>query len=753
MAENEIIQIRKRDGTIVLFSEKKIIKAINTSLVAVNEGDIKDAERLAGQVVRIISNKFRQSSTPNVEEIQDAVEEVLIVNNYIKTAKAYILYRKQHNDMRQMAMLIGNADIIDTYLDRSDWKVKENANMAYSLQGLNNHVAGTIVANYWINKLYPDHIAKAHKRGDLHIHDLSTLGAYCVGWELRDLLLTGFTGAEDKIQSKPAKHFRTALGQIVNFFYTLQGESAGAQAFSNFDTYLAPFIKYDNLTYEQVLQSMQEFMFNMNVPTRVGFQTPFTNITMDLEVPSNIKNDPVIIGGKIMDETYGEFQKEMDMLNRAFAETVMKGDAKGRVFTFPIPTYNVTKNFQWDREELKPIFEMTAKYGIPYFSNFINSDMDPEDARSMCCRLRLDNRQLRKRGGGLFGANPLTGSIGVVTINLPRIGYLAKNKEDYLERLGKLMDTAKESLVIKRKILEKFTINGLYPYSRYYLRTIFESQGQYWTNHFSTIGLIGMNESLLNFMNKDLKDIDGRKFAIEVMDYMRDKLSKYQDDTGDIYNLEATPGEGTTHRLARLDKNFCPGILVANEKTYQEYGAAPYYTNSSQMHVAENLDLFEALEMQDDLQTKYTGGTVFHTFLGEKVNDWKVVRDLVRSIAENYRLPYYTITPSFSICPGHGYISGEHKHCPTCDLESGYSRMVRMKSEGQEVDETFFKGAEKKRNKCLIYSRVVGFIRPVQYWNEGKQEEFKERKIFDIPAEAQHCEVKNVCTTSTQTSD
>ncbi|MCC7570769.1 ribonucleoside triphosphate reductase [Candidatus Micrarchaeota archaeon] len=672
-----VSQVQKRDGKYVLYNPKKIVDAIWKALDAAGEGEISMAEKLGKNVEDILNIKYGDKYTPSVENVQDVVEEVLMINGYTKAAKAYILYRKQHQDLRNLAILIGNSGIVESYLNKSDWRVKENANMSYSLQGLNNHIAGTIVANYWLDKLYPEKISKAHKSGELHIHDLSTLGTYCVGWDLRDVLMTGFTGAPDKIQSKPAKHLRVALGQIVNFFYTLQGESAGAQAFSNFDTYLAPFIRYDGIGYKEVKQAMQEFMSGMNVPTRVGFQTPFTNITMDMDIPNMMKNDPIVIGGKIMDDTYGDFQEEMDIFNRAFSEVVMEGDAKGRVFTFPIPTYNITKGFDWEREQLKPIFEMTAKYGIPYFSNFINSDMNPEDTRSMCCRLRLDNRELRKRGGGLFGANPLTGSIGVVTLNMPRIGYLSKNEDQYFEMLAELMDVAKESLILKRKVLEKFTESGLYPYSKFYLRNVKEQNKEYWKNHFGTIGLIGMNESLINLFGeqKDLIDNDARTFAIKVLDFMRDKLSEYQSETNSIFNLEATPGEGTSHRLARLDKSEYKDIIVANENQYQNNDSPPYYTNSTQLHVATPLDLFEALELQDPLQTRYTGGTVFHTFLGEKINDWKVVRNLVRKIAENYKLPYYTITPTFSVCPVHGYIPGEHNYCPKCDAEIGYTQL------------------------------------------------------------------------------
>lgn len=679
MEENNIYQILKRDGTVVLFDRSRIRDAVWKAFRVTGEGDKDRAENLTDQVVSLLNNKFREKP-PSVEQIQDVVEDALILNKYLKTAKAYILYRSQHSQMRDLGHLMRNVEIIDGYLENSDWRIKENANMAYSLQGLNTHISSIIISQYWMNKIYSPVLAEAHKNGDLHVHDLNTLGAYCVGWDIQDLLLSGFTGVRGKIESKPPKHFRTALGQIVNYIYTLQGETAGAQAFSNFDTYLAPFIRYDNLGYEEVKQAMQEFLFNMNVPTRVGFQTPFSNITMDLNPPGFLRDQAVIKGGKPMKETYGEFQEEMDLLNKVFTEVMCKGDASGRPFTFPIPTYNITSDFDWESDTAKGIFEMTAKYGIPYFSNFINSDMSPDDARSMCCRLRLDNRELKKRGGGLFGANPLTGSIGVVTINLPRIGYLSKDEEQYFQKLSELMDLAFQSLEAKRKVLEMFTERGLYPYTKFYLRNIKESNGKYWKNHFGTIGLIGMNESVVNFLGADLLSGEGRKFSERVLDFMRDKLADYQQSTGNVYNLEATPGEGTTYRLARLDKVRYPDIVVANENAYRETNAPAYYTNSSQLHVASRIDLFDALEIQDSLQTKYTGGTVFHSFLGERIYDWKAAAKLVRTIAENFRLPYFTLTPTFSICPVHGYIPGEHKYCPKCDEEIGYAGAVRMKA-------------------------------------------------------------------------
>ena len=692
--------VRKRDGRLEPFDQERITNAIWKAAKAVGGKDRELAKKLSDQVIAELKKRFGEEGVPTVEEIQDLVEKILIENGHARTAKAYILYRKQHQDMRELAALLSSADMVDQYLEIEDWRVRENSNMSYSLQGLNNYLSSTVIAKYWITRIYPPNIAEAHFSGDIHIHDLGVLGPYCVGWDIKDLLLSGFGGVPGKIESKPAKHFRTALGQIVNFFYTLQGEAAGAQAFSNFDTYLAPFIRYDGLSQKEVEQALQEFFFNMNVPTRVGFQTPFTNVTLDLAIPEFMKEEPVIIGGEVMDYTYGDVEKEMEIFNRAYAEIMSQGDAKGRVFTFPIPTYNITKDFNWDSPTVQKIFEVTAKYGVPYFSNFINTDMKPEDVRSMCCRLRIDNRELRKRGGGFFGANPLTGSIGVVTLNLPRIGYLAKDEDEFFERLEKLMEIAKDSLEIKRKALENFTENGLYPYSKRYLRGVKESFGKYWKNHFSTIGLVGMNEAILNLLGCNIATQDGLEFAVKVLTFMREKLADFQEETKNIYNLEATPAEGTSYRLARIDKRKYPDIIVANEK-YLSKGAEPFYTNSSQLPVDHECDLFEALEHQEKLQTLYTGGTVFHIYLGEKLYSWKAAAELVKKVMWNSRLPYITLTPTFSICATHGYITGEHKQCPMC-------------------------GA-----KCEVYSRVVGYLRPVDQWNDGKQAEFAIRKTFD----------------------
>jgi len=1010
--------VRKRDGRLEPFDQERITNAIWKAAKAVGGKDRELAKRLSDQVVAELKRRFGEDGVPTVEEIQDVVEKILIENGHARTAKAYILYRKQHQDIRELAGLLSQADLVDQYLEMEDWRVKENSNMSYSLQGLNNYLSSTVIAKYWITRIYPPNIAEAHFSGDFHIHDLGVLGPYCVGWDIKDLLLTGFGGVPGKIESVPAKHFRTALGQVVNFFYTLQGEAAGAQAFSNFDTYLAPFIRYDGLSQKEVEQSLQEFFFNMNVPTRVGFQclsedtkiltpegwkshaqvkvgdmiytfnletrkieikpvkdifvrkykgkmynlrnrtqdqlvsprhrivrrvfgskrykmqeiekiltfkspvsipvvgensnpdldvsdeqlklmawiisegsiekdgscrvsvyqsknvnqekyneiigllqhfnlefevreqegwgdcqhirlsptsskivrkwfeggekappkwlfrlskrqarlfletyikgdgwnekyrkriittdittletlealavlagfnfstrirmfkssrkpqyyltlteskhdyiqeikevdyegiiwsvhtenetviakrngqvfitgnTPFTNVTLDLKVPEFMKDEPVIIGGEFKDVTYGDMEKEMEIFNTAFAKVLSEGDAKGRVFTFPIPTYCITKDFNWDSPVSQKIFEVAAKYGAPYFSNFVNSDMKPEDVRSMCCRLRIDNRELRKRGGGFFGANPLTGSIGVVTLNLPRIGYLAKNEDEFFERLEALMELAKDSLEIKRKALEQFTEKGLYPYSRRYLKGVKETFGKFWKNHFSTIGLVGMNEAIMNLFGYGIATPEGLEFAVKVLNFMREKLADFQEETGNIYNLEATPAEGASYRLARIDKRKYPDIIVANER-YLAKGAEPFYTNSSQLPVDHDADLFEALEHQDKLQPLYTGGTVFHIYLGERLYSWKAAAELVRKVAWNFRLPYFTLTPTFSICPTHGYISGEHKQCPKC-------------------------GAN-----CEVYSRVVGYLRPVDQWNDGKQAEFAIRKTFEKAA-------------------
>ncbi len=1048
--------IRKRDGRIVPFNKEKIADAVFKALSATNNPDKKKAEKVSRQVVGAISVIYKDDRTPTVENIQDLVERMLIEDGYVEAAKAYILYRNQHAGLRETKALLSDAvGMVDKYLGKEDWRVRENSNMSYSLQGLNNHIFSLITSSYWLSKLYPQVVKNAHLSGDFHIHDIGVLSVYCCGWDMKDLLARGYAGAMGKVEASPPKHFRTALGQIVNFFYTLQGEAAGAQAFSNFDTLLAPFIRYDSLSYKDVKQAMQEFIFNMNIPTRVGFQTPFTNITMDITPPKTLAQEAVIIHGMPQSATYSEFRKEMMMINKAFCEVMMEGDSRGRVFTFPIPTYNITKDFDWENENLLPLWEMTAKYGIPYFSNFINSDMDPEDARSMClhgdeeiviknkgkierttikelietyggdewqkckedievisindnykiewariknflktklqgaikiktkdgkfckfsknhpviilneeglkqkmakeiepgdymislkdasgilsldyekmgdfildenlafflgfftadgnflyksktrklsglqftfnlrnailkekikaiikekfdcevkekkdpryntyylyiykswfadliyscgfkkygrvsnsvfnspkrviekflegffagsgyekrkemhikdtllirdltilysligipnilklnekgqrlylqhklnpeninnqpvnclaetdlsirlkngdiypisvveiekteniedfydieleknhkfvhslgtithncCRLRLDNRELKKRGGGLFGSNPLTGSIGVVTINLPAAAYTKKDEEGFRQKIGELMDIAKQSLEIKRKVLERFTEDGLYPYAKHYLSAIKDGFGAYWKNHFSTIGIVGMNEACLNLLGKDISTSEGKELAISTLRFIRDKITEYQQETGNLYNIEATPAEGATHRLAMLDKERYPDIIAGGD-------GKPYYTNSTHLPVNLTDDLFFALSHQDELQSLYTGGTVFHGFVGEKIDNAGMCKVLIKKISENFSLPYFTITPTFSICPIHGYVNGEHFDCP---ISAGNGRCGM---------------------KCEVYSRIVGYYRPVQQWNDGKQQEFAERKEY-----------------------
>ncbi len=1009
-------RIKKRDGRIVDFNQQKIATAILKAMRAVGEADEPKAKSLSEQVTQLLEKRFDGHTVPSVEEIQDIVEEVLIKNRLVAVSKAYILYRELHNKFRSVNSLVDSDEIVLNYIQKLDWRVKENSNMTYSLQGLNNHVAGLISSNYWLNQIYPSEVREAHLEGDLHLHDLAILAAYCCGWDLQDFLLKGFGGVPGKINSKPPKHLRTALAQLVNLIYTLQGETAGAQAVSSFDTLLAPFIYYDKLDYQGVKQCLQEFMFGMNVPTRVGFQTPFSNITLDLTIPRTLAKEPVIIGGKLMDKTYGEFQKQVDILNQALGEVLLEGDAQGRVFSFPIPTINITKEFDWNNPCLENLWEATRKYGIPYFSNFINSDLKPEDARSMCplagdekvlirsrrgrnleyseirqiyegiinsghaneyeifsegefitgkfnkfpnqqllkitlangheirmsefhqnfvlnkdkvevlpanrltesmslpyslkpyqgeggnydlgyfvgafagdgsfdketsvvfslenetkkevisnlekiakkyfsahvstnqdkktklftlkvhsqaavgickdfvegkkrektykarlfgtslefrqgvidghyatdggnrhriytsslkmvhslnmlaatmgtttsvykddregrlgkepnfavlvyqlnrkqygdfwqkkkdrlwvkiskiekntisaafcleaikgppvftvgnsgilthnCRLRLDNRELRKKGGGLFGANPLTGSIGVVTINLPRIGFTAKTKKDFFDRLGYLMDLAKESLVVKRRMIEEFTEKGLYPYSRYYLTAIKQRFGQYWKNHFNTIGLVGMNEACLNFLGKSIGEKEGKTFALQVLDFMRKRMADYQKEENQLFNLEATPAEGTSYRFAREDKKKFKDIIFANNEAVKTKKAEPYYTNSTQLPVGFTDDIFEALQHQDELQCKYTGGTVLHGFLGESLSETKTLKNLVRKMAEQFHLPYFTISPTFSICPIHGYIAGEHYYCPKCDNDLNQEK-TKLEEQGIKVE-------------------------------------------------------------------
>lgn len=697
-----ITEIKKRDGSIVPFDISKITNVIQKAGTASKQiTNIDRATWLADCVYTLATNKF--TNDPNnpvtVETVQDLVEHVLLHAGYFATAKAFILYRAQHAEMREISGKF-NVNLIDQYLKQADWKVNENSNMGFSLQGLNNYIASELSKTYWLDRIYPTAVKQHHTAGDYHIHDLGLLGAYCVGWDLQDLLTEGFCGVKGKSESKPPKHFRTALGQIVNFFYTLQGESAGAQAFSNFDTLLAPFIRYDKLTYNEVKQALQEFIFNVNVPTRVGFQTPFTNVTLDLNVPTYFKHNSVIIGGKPQEAVYGDFQEEMDTFNKAFLEVMLEGDAKGRVFTFPIPTYNITKDFNWDNPNLELLWQITAKYGIPYFANFVNSDMDPEDARSMCCRLRIDNRELNRRGGGLFGSAPLTGSIGVVTINMPRLGHLAKTEEEFRLKLKELMDSARNSLEIKRKAIEKMTDENLYPYMKFYLRNIKTRFGQYWKNHFATIGLVGMNEACINLLGKDIGTKEGNDFTVRTLDFMRDILVQYQIETGNNYNLEATPAEGTSYSLAKIDAKKYPEMIFANGKL--EAGKEPFYTNSTQLPVNYSDDAFEVLELQDETQCKYTGGTVVHLFMGERIKDTEAMKQFLKKVCTNYKLPYVSITPTFSVCPKCGYLEGEQHTCPKCG----------------ETPE--------------IYSRVVGYLRPVMQWNKGKVAEFSMRKMLHM---------------------
>lgn len=695
-----ITSIIKRNGRKQEFDKNKIEKAIYKAIDATypdkEETTIRmEAELLTNNV--LIKLETLGSDVVQLEEVQNAVEEALIYSNMAQVAKNYIRYRFQRELLRNDKLSSRAVQkMIANYTKGSDMAVKENANMDYSLQGLNNYVVTEVTKNFWLNHVFTPEQKKAHENGDIHIHDLCLLSTYCCGWDLEQLLMRGFGGVRNKIQSKPAKHFRSALGQIVNFIYTLQGEAAGAQALSSFDTYLAPFIRKDNLDYAAVKQAMQEFIFNINVPTRVGFQTPFFNITLDLVVSPLLKDKHIIIGGEFQEDTYKDYQKEMDMLNKAFCEVMTAGDASGRIFTFPIPTYNIGKDFDWERPIVNDVMAMTSKYGIPYFANFVNSDMSPEDARSMCCRLRIDNRKLRKRGGGLFGANPLTGSIGVTTINLPRLGYLYKDKKEFKAHLRTLMDMCRDILETKRKLIEKNTEDGLYPYSKFYLSDIKDHFGEYWKNHFNTIGIIGMNECIRNFTG-DKEDITtnyGQEFAKDILDYMNDVLTEYQEN-GDLYNLEATPAEGTAPRLAKMDKKLYPDILTSNEKE-------ACYTNSTQLPVNATDDLFEAIRLQDDLQTKYTGGTVLHAYLGERIHDPEVTKNLIKNVFNNYHLPYLSITPTFSICPEHGYQAGEHFSCPICG------------------------------DDCEVWTRVVGFYRPVQNFNKSKREEFETRTEFVV---------------------
>lgn len=688
--------IRKRDGRIVKFEPEKITSAIYKAAVACRGSDFGQAVSLCEKVLARL-DELQKEHAPDVEEVQDMVEKVLIDNGHAMTAKAYILYREKRSSARRLNSLIGaTIDMFTDYLNDKDWKVKENANQQKSVNGLNNYVREIFTRNYWLHEIYPIEIRDAHESGAVHLHDLGFLGPYCAGWDLRQLLTYGFGGVPGKVESKPARHLRSFLGQIVNSTFTTQGETAGAQAWSSIDTYCAPFIRKDNLSYEQVRQSLQEFIFNLNVPTRVGFQCPFSNLTFDLKVPNTLKDQAVIIGGQPINSTYGEYQAEMDIFNQAFCDALMEGDAKGRVFTFPIPTINISKDFDWDSPSTNAFMGIAAKYGIPYFANYVNSDLSPEDAVSMCCRLRLNTSELRKRGGGLFGSNPLTGSIGVVTINLPRLGYLSRDLDEFKEGLAKLVEISGTSLEIKRKIVEDLTEQGLYPYSAHYLKTVKERTGYYWHNHFSTIGIIGMNEAMENLIGQDIASEEGLRTAQEIMHFLREHIQELQKKTGHVFNLEATPAEGTAYRLAKKDLARYPDIKHAGDTT-------PYYTNSTQLPVGFTDDIFEALDLQDELQTLFTGGTVLHLYLGEAIEDPDMCKHLLKKIFTKYMLPYVSITPTFSICPKDGYLNGEQFTCPHC------------------------------QSNTEVYSRVTGYLRPIHNFNEGKRAEYFDRNKYSLP--------------------
>lgn len=688
MRKNDILSIQKRDGSVVPFEIGKIQSAIEKAFIATDMVFTDDILELLS--LRAIS-KFQpeiENGIIHLEKVQDAVEKALVEAGFAETAKAYILYRKQHEKIRNFDKnMLDFSRTVNDYLDRSDWRVRENSTVSYSIGGLILHNSGTVIANYWLNEVYDEEIARAHRQADMHIHDLSMLSGYCAGWSLKQLIREGLGGVNGKITSAPAKHLSTLVNQMVNFLGVLQNEWAGAQAYSSFDTYLAPFVKADNLSYETTKQAIQSFIFGVNTPSRWGTQSPFSNITLDWTVPQDLKDVPAIVGGKDQPYTYGDCQEEMDRINRAFLEIMIEGDAANRGFQYPIPTYNLTRDFDWDNKNVPLLFEMTAKYGTPYFQNFINSDLNPSDVRSMCCRLQLDKRELRRRGGGLFGSDEFTGSVGVVTLNMPRIAYLSMNEGDFFTRLSKLMDIAQRSLEIKRRIVTKFNELGLYPYTKRYLK--------HFNNHFSTIGLVGMNEATLNanWIHQPLYEPEAEAFGLKVLDFMRDRLARYQEETGNLYNLEASPAESASYRLAKHDKKAYPNILSAGKE-------APYYTNSTHFPVNYTEDIFEALDKQEAFQTKYTGGTVFHTFLGERLFDWETARELVKKIATLYRIPYFTLSPTYSICQNHGYLNGEVHTCPVCG------------------------------NPTETYSRITGYYRPIQHWNAGKQSEFVDRRTY-----------------------
>ena len=688
-----MLKVRKRNGAIVEFDLSKIINAMKKAFDATETHCNEDIlERLALRVVADFQSKASDNLV-DIEDIQDSVESTLESVGFAGVAKSYILYRKHREKLRELnSSMLDFSQTVNSYLNMLDWRVRENSTVTYSIGGLILHNSGTVTANYWLREVYDSQIGNAHREGDLHIHDLSMLSGYCAGWSLKQLIEEGLGGVRGKVSSSPAKHLSTLVNQMVNFLGILQNEWAGAQAFSSFDTYLAPFVKIDGLSLKEVKQNIQSFVFGVNTPSRWGTQAPFTNITLDWTVPERLKDQPAIVGGREVGFTYGDCQREIDMINIAFLEILDEGDANGRGFQYPIPTYNITKDFNWENENAKLLFEITSKYGTPYFQNFINSDLNPEDVRSMCCRLQLDKRELKRRGGGLFGSDEFTGSIGVVTINLPRIAYLSKNEQDFFERLSLMMELSSRSLETKRAVVEKLNSEGLYPYTRRYLKNF--------DNHFSTIGLIGMNEACLNarWIGRSIVDNEGYQFSLRVLDFMRSKMVSFQEATGHLYNLEATPAESTSYRLAKIDKNKFPQIITAGRDN-------PYYTNSSHLPVDFTSDIFSALDIQETLQQKYTGGTVFHAFLGEKVSDWKTTRELVKKIASIYRIPYFTISPTYSVCQNHGYIRGEQYNCPQCG------------------------------NPTEVYSRITGYYRPVQNWNVGKQEEFRKRRVYQIGRE------------------
>ena len=706
-----ITKIRKRDGRLADYDISKIENAIAKAMISLGDGEIKDCKKMARITELNLMEKF-EDRIPSVEDVQDEVENVLMTNGYENVAKAYILYRRDHEKVRNIQNTVMDyKQTVDKYLNLADWRVKENSTVTYSVGGLILSNSGAITANYWLSEVYDKEIEQAHKNADIHIHDLSMLTGYCAGWSLKQLITEGLGGVVGKITSSPASHLSTLCNQMVNFLGIMQNEWAGAQAFSSFDTYLAPFVKADNLSYKEVKQCIQSFIYGVNTPSRWGTQAPFTNVTLDWVVPNDLAELNAIVGGKEMNFKYKDCVKEMAMVNKAFIEIMIEGDANGRGFQYPIPTYSITRDFDWsESENNKLLFEMTTKYGTPYFSNYINSDMEPSDVRSMCCRLRLDLRELRKKSGGYFGSGESTGSVGVVTINMPRIAYLSKTEDEFFERLNKMMDISARSLKTKREVITNLLEYGLYPYTKRYLGSF--------NNHFSTIGLVGMNEACLNaaWIRQDMTHKEAQEFTQKVLNHMRERLSDYQEKYGDLYNLEATPAESTSFRLAKHDRERYPDIITGSRDE-----SIPYYTNSSHLPVDFTSDIFEALDIQDNLQTLYTSGTVFHAFLGEKLQDWKTTMNLVRTIAENYKLPYYTISPTYSVCKNHGYISGEVYECPECG------------------------------SKTEVYSRITGYYRPVQNWNDGKSEEFKERKTYDIAnsklakavAEQKECECED----------